>query len=145
MNTCFDIYILMKKVIILRKVRVIMKTFAPTFFDYFSLSLSKKKICDNEAVVCSQSFLRSSRSHIFFKKGVLKNFANLTGKHVCIQNRLQDRCFPVKFVKSFFNRTPPVATSETKHLYASAVDLLDIRIENLDWYKYGNSKMKQEE
>ena len=94
-----NIYILMKKVIILRKVRVIMKTFAPTFFDYFSLCLSKKKICDNEAVVCSQSFLRSSRSHIFFKKGVLKNFANLTGKHVCIKNRLQDRCFPMKFAK----------------------------------------------
>ena len=94
-----NIFILMKKVIILRKVRVIMKTFAPTFFNYFSLSLSKKKICDNEAVVCSQSFLRSSRSHVFFKKGVLKNFANLTGKHVCIKNRLQDRCFSMKFAK----------------------------------------------
>ena len=125
---------------------MIMKTFAPTFFDYFSLSLSKKKICDNEAVVCSQSFLRSSRSHIFFKKGVLKNFANLTGKHVCIKNRLQDRCFPMKFAK--FLRTSFLTEYrqwQTKHIYSSAVDLLDIRIENLDWYKCGNSKTKREE
>ena len=26
---------------------------------------------------------RSSRSQIFFKKGVHKNFANFTGKHLC--------------------------------------------------------------
>ena len=54
---------------------------------------------------------RSSRSQIFFKIGVLKNFANFTGKHLCwslfwnfIKNRLQHRCFPVKFAK--FLRTP---------------------------------------
>ena len=49
---------------------------------------------------------------MFFKKGVLKNFANFTRKHLCwslfnkvdsfqacnfIKNRLQYRCFPVKF------------------------------------------------
>ena len=41
---------------------------------------------------------------MFFKIGVPKNFANVTGKH---------RCFPVKFAeflrKHFFYRTPPVA------------------------------------
>ena len=30
-------------------------------------------------------------------------------------------------------RTPPVATSETKHIHASAADLLHIRIGNLYW------------
>ena len=48
---------------------------------------------------------------IFFKIGVLKNFANFTGKHLCwseacnsIKKRFQHGCFPVKFVK--FLRTP---------------------------------------
>ena len=26
---------------------------------------------------------RNSRSHVFFKTGVLNNFANFTGKHLC--------------------------------------------------------------
>ena len=68
-----NIYILMKKVIILRKGQVAMKTFAPPFFNHFSLSLSRKKNCGNEVVVCSQCFLRSSCLQIFFKRGVLKN------------------------------------------------------------------------
>ena len=57
---------------------------------------------------------RSSRWQMFFKIGVLKNFANFTGKHLrwslflikleaqtCnfIKKRLQNRCFPVKFAK----------------------------------------------
>ena len=38
-----QIYVLMKKVIILRKIQVTMKTFAPPFFNHFSLSLNRKK------------------------------------------------------------------------------------------------------
>ena len=41
---------------------------------------------------------RSSRPEVFRKKGVLRNFAKFTGKHLC--QRL------------FFFRTPPVAASE---------------------------------
>ena len=52
---------------------------------------------------------------MFFKIGVLKDFANYTGKHLCwsliglqasnfIKNRLQHRCFRLKFGK--FLRTP---------------------------------------
>ena len=37
------------------------------------------------------------------------------------------------FKNAFFYRTPPVATSETKHIHASAADLLHIRKGNLDW------------
>ena len=33
----------MKKVIILKKIQVKMKTFAPPFFNHFSLSLKRKK------------------------------------------------------------------------------------------------------
>ena len=46
-------------------------------------------------------------------------------------------CFSVKvskFLKTpFFYRTPQVATFETKNIHTSAVDLLGIRIGNLDW------------
>ena len=44
------------------------------------------------------------------KKGVLKNFAKFTGKHLCLgpvilfKKRLWHRCFPVNFAK--FERTP---------------------------------------
>ena len=40
------------------------------------------------------SLCRSSRSQMFFKIGVPKNFTNFTGKH---------RCFLVKFAKNFKN------------------------------------------
>ena len=67
---------------------------------------------------------------MFFRIGVLKNFALFTGKHLCwslflikfpawrpfaLLIRLQHRCFPVKFTKflrtTFFDRTPTVAAS----------------------------------
>ena len=59
--------------------------------------------------------LRSSRPEVFCKKGVLRNFAKLTGKHLCqsfffnkaatlLKKRLWLRCFPVNFAK--FLRAP---------------------------------------
>ena len=46
---------------------------------------------------------KSSLSQIFLKIGVLKSFANFTGKHQCwslfVVKRLQHRCFSVKFSK----------------------------------------------
>ena len=59
-----------------------------------------------------QEINRSSRPEVFYKKGVLRNFAKFTGKHLCqslrpatlLKKRLWHRCFPVNFVK--FLRTP---------------------------------------
>ena len=56
------------------------------------------------------ALLRSSRSQMFFKISVLKNFAIFTGEHLCwrltpenactfIKKRLQHWCFPVNIVK----------------------------------------------
>ena len=71
--------------------------------------------------------LQNSHSQIFFKKGVLKNFANFTEKYPCwslfliknflqdfIKKRFQHIYFSVKFAK--FLRTPLVATFETKYI-----------------------------
>ena len=55
---------------------------------------------------------KSSRSHVFFKIVILKNFAILTGKHLCwsiflfklqacIKKRLQHSYFPVNITKFF--------------------------------------------
>ena len=67
---------------------------------------------------------------MFFKKGVLKNFSNFTGKHLCwslLFNKVaflrpgvfQQGRFPVKFVKfgknTFFYRTLLVAASDLKN------------------------------
>ena len=72
-----------------------------------------------------QNTSRSSRLQIFLKIGILKNFANVTGKDLrwslfsknlhaeglqLHKKRLQHRCFPVKFAK--FLR----ATFLTEHL-----------------------------
>ena len=46
------------------------------------------------------------------------------------------------FKTIFFYRTPPVPTSETKHIYVSDVDLLHIRIGNLDWIDSHEKKTK---
>ena len=64
------------------------------------------------------------------KKGVLRDFTNIIGKHLCrslffnkasglrpatkFKKRLQHRCFPMNFVKSFKN------TFFTKHFQATA-------------------------
>ena len=55
--------------------------------------------------------LRSSHQRCSVKKGVLRNFAKFTGKHLCqaapatlLKKRLWRRCFPVNFAK--FLRTP---------------------------------------
>ena len=74
--------------------------------------------------------VRSSRPEVFCKKGVLRNFAKLTEKHVCqslffnkvagltpatlLKMRLWHSGFPVnfaKFLRTFFYRIPPVAAS----------------------------------
>ena len=63
---------------------------------------------------------RSSRLEVFCKKGVVRNFAKVTGKHLCqsllfgiveglrpatlLKRRLWHRCFPANFVE--FLRTP---------------------------------------
>ena len=60
---------------------------------------------------------KSSCPEVFCKKGVLKNFAKFTGKHLCqslfFNKKLWHRCLPVNFAKflrtRFFYRTPPVA------------------------------------
>ena len=51
-------------------------------------------------------FFRSSHWRCFMKKAVLKNFAILAGKlQSCnfIKKKLQQRCFPLNFAKTFKN------------------------------------------
>ena len=51
---------------------------------------------------------RSSRPEVFCKKGVRRNFAKFTGKHLCqsffLKKSFWQRCFPVNFEK--FRITP---------------------------------------
>ena len=81
-----------------------------------------KKMMPDLIVSCLIWFNRSSRPEVFYKKGVLRNFAKLTGKHLCqslffkksasvrpatlLLMRLWHQCFPVNFAKflrtSFF-------------------------------------------
>ena len=82
------------------------------------------------------AFSRSSHRRCSVRKGVLRNFAKFTGKHLSqgllfnkaaglrpatlLKKRLWHRCFPVNFATSkntYFYRTLPVAAS---------VDLINI-------------------
>ena len=75
----------------------------------------------------TQKRVRGSRSQMFFKIAVLKNFAICTGKHLgrvsflielknFIENRLQHNCFSVNIVKflgtALFYGTPLVVAPE---------------------------------
>ena len=71
--------------------------------------------------------VRRSRSQIFFKIGVLRNFAKFAGKHLIQsiffnkvadpRSELRQRCFPVNFAKFlrtlFFYRTTTVTNART--------------------------------
>ena len=48
---------------------------------------------------------RSSRSHMFFKIGILKNFANFTGKHLCWSTSTQVFSFTCLFTDLFLQNT----------------------------------------
>ena len=56
---------------------------------------------------------RSSHSHMFFKTGVLKNFAIFTGKHLCFSLFLIE--LQAFFRSSFFYRIPPVVAFKWRH------------------------------
>ena len=78
--------------------------------------------CITVHIVSKES--RSSPSQMFFKIGVLKHFANFTGKHLCwslfFKKRLWHRCFPVNFAK--FLRTYTVGASE-RNIFSHVKDL----------------------
>ena len=69
-------------------------------------------------------------TEVFYKKGVLKNFANFTGKQLCwnlflnlktcnfIKKRFQHRCFPVKFVEFL---STPILKDICKRLLSNCV------------------------
>ena len=71
--------------------------------------------------------ISKSRTQIFFKIGVLRNFAKFTGKHLFQsiffnkvadpRSELRQRCFPVNFAKFlrtlFFYRTTTVTNART--------------------------------
>ena len=84
-----QIYILIMKVIILRKIQAALKTFTPPFFSHLAWT---EKTCDNES-----HEKETTEAVVNFRRKRLKawNF---------IKRRLQHRCFLVKFAK--FLRTP---------------------------------------
>ena len=99
LKTRCQVYILMKKVIILGKIPVIIKSFAPPFISHFRLNLNRKKrvvmrrirrklniftfelpiyyILEKEISIVAN--VRSNRPDVFCKKDVLKNFTKCTG------------------------------------------------------------------
>ena len=106
---------------------LIAESFQGTFFtEHFLMAASIPTLC----IAGRCSILRSSRPEEFCKKGVLRNFAKFTGKHLCqglffnkvakacnlLKKSLRHRCFPVNFAK--FPRTPFF----TEHLWWLLLD-----------------------
>ena len=95
---------------------------------FFNLCINDMAAFDRIKFLCLKKYLlytlsrsrlvqtrqnRSSLLQLFFKRDVLKNFVNFTGKHQCwslVCNFIKNRCFPVKFAN--FLRTPWMAASE---------------------------------
>ena len=102
----------------------------------------KKFNCQNQKRC---PFFRSSRSEVFCKNGVLKNFAKFTEKQLCqsvffnkvaglrpatfLKKRFWHRCFPMIFGK--FLRTIFL----TEHLWWLLLFLPGLQIVNLFWTK----------
>ena len=64
----------------------------------------------------NKSMEGSSRSHVFFKIGVLKNFANFTGEHLCWG------LFLTKFFTDFIKNTPTqVFSCEICKIYKNTI------------------------
>ena len=79
------------------------------------------------------SYFKSSRPDESCKKGVLRNFAKFTEKHLCqglffnfIKKETMAQVFSCEFYEisknAFFNRTPLVAASEQSALLNSRLD-----------------------
>ena len=64
----------------------------------------------HERVIQETFLVRSSRSEVYYKKDVLKNFEKLTGKHLC-QSPFLKKLQTLAFKNIFFYRTPLVAAS----------------------------------
>ena len=90
-------------------------TYSSVFKTYFMKSFAATKA----SLIFMKNRCRSSRSQMFFKISILKNFAMFTGKHLCwslFLIKLQAfRFFLVNIAEllrtTFFYRTPPVAAS----------------------------------
>ena len=78
---------------------------------YFYLSTFYLHILRCPSLQVFQNNFRNSLQQLFFRRGVLKNFAIFTGKNFCLI--LQHMCFPMNIAKflrtAFFYRTPLVA------------------------------------
>ena len=80
----------------------------------------KLQVSFSDVVIFTHNFskyskCRSSRPEVFYRNGVLRNFAKFTEKHLCqsfffnkvatlLKKRIWHRCFPVNFAKLL--RTP---------------------------------------
>ena len=126
-NTCVGAFFNEKRRFIKGAFREYWKNFKNTFFTEYLrwrfLPLRSVVFCSSihwNALSCSWALYRRRRPEVFRKKGILRNFAKLTGKHLCkslffnkdprpatlLKKRLWHRCFPLNFVKflrtSFF-------------------------------------------
>ena len=84
-----------------------------SFKSYILIFPSASKLCGLQVILLSiELSYRSSRPEVFYKKGVPRNVANFTRKHMyqrlatLLKKRLWHRCFPVNFANflrtSFF-------------------------------------------
>ena len=66
--------------------------------------------------ICMDIHSRSSRPDMFCKKGVLRNFAKFTGKHLCLSfffNKVSGDTGVFLWILQNFYRTPLVVASDT--------------------------------
>ena len=115
----------------------------PVLLDFSILFQIFCQELQEEVLTVKRRNSRGSYSKIFFRIGVLENFAIFTGKHLCcsvgvsfnkiaglqacnsIKKRLQHSCFPVNIEKFFNNsfsyRTAPVTASGIQRFFLFAI------------------------
>ena len=107
------------------------------------------------AAICPQKNLglawsRSSRQEVFCKKGVFRNFAKFTGKHLWISSIKKETlgqvfsCEFCKFSKNiYYFRTPPVVASVGAEIFGIARTTTEMETFSSSWTKIISRMVKQ--
>ena len=128
--------------------------FSPILYYMYSVSsyifslilfMFSQLICIHSYLICIQ--FRRSRPEVFCKKGVLRNFAKFTGKHLCqglflnrvaglspatlLKQRLCHRCFPVNFAKFLRTNTSGGCFCQFTFIFCEHVQGAVRHVENL--------------
>ena len=120
----------------------------------YNTSTASKSVRNDDILILSQCLRSFSHRRCSVKKGALRNFAKLTGKHLCqslffnkiglqlyLKRRLWHRCFPVNFQEHLFLKNTGCFRPKLKSLgRANLTKIFRDTLETKRWNLFSNSE-----